>query len=292
MSGYLPFLLAVLVCLALPVRAVAVEGAACPGEREVEFLKGLNAEGEFRLAALQGELFLRRAGMDGDSCVAPPGIVLEMGKALYHLGEFARVRRIFRERSLGEDPSHRRYYMESHLLQVERPALADSALAFLNSVEAAAVPAREKALYAAATLHLLGRDVEAKAAWPARESSASSASSYMGAGCGAADGDPLAWLDKGYLSPPLAAGLSAFPGGGYFYAGQPGDGWTALMAVTVLYGVSAFYAWQDAPVRAFAAAGIGGVFHLSGIYGGYRAAVEGNRKRKRAFLRALHPCLP
>lgn len=247
--------------------------APCPDGKDVDFLKGLNKEGEFRLAALQGGLYLLqiRACQGQDSLVLA-SLTLETGIARYHLGEFGAVRRDFRERAREADPTFRRYFLESHLLDLARPDLADSALNWLdNPSTVATVSNQERILYVAATYHLLERSALAKALWSS---------------------DPTGSFDQGYLSPGLGAGLSVVPGGGYFYAGQSGDGWTALTTVLLFYSLAAAYHHWDAPKRALIAAGAGGVFHLSGIYGGYRAAKETNRRRKRAFLMALHPHLP
>lgn len=258
----------------LTVAALAGGAAACPGDRDLAFLRSLNEESQYGLAALQGELLLRESERD-TACAESEGLRLEAGRALYHLGEFGRVRAAFRTRAAG-DPSYRRYYLESHFLELERPDLADSALAFLGG-PGAAVPVAELRLYEAAARYLRGDLAAARAAWPAP------------AGSGE---DPGRYLDLGYQRPAVAALLSVFPGGGYFYAGQAADGWTALAAACILYGAAGWYLGHDAPVRGGMAAALGGVFHLSGIYGGHRAARETNRTRKVGFLRALHGRLP
>lgn len=264
----------------------AAARGACPGRVEVDFLRGLNGEGRYSLAAVQGELHLRRLERDS-SCTEAEGLRLETGRAYYHLGDFPRAREIFRKRA-GDERTCRRYYLEAHLLDLGRPDLADSVLAFVASqpspesegAEPGSWTAGEPGLYRAAALYLRGDLAAARSAWPAE-------------GGGVPGGvEPRSYLDLGYKSPGLAAWLSVAPGGGYFYAGQPADGWAALAAVVLLYGAAAWYLHHDAQVRGWAAAAMGGVFHLSGIYGGHRAAREANRTRRIGFLKAMHGRLP
>lgn len=253
--------------------------AACPDAKEAEFLRVLNEEREFGLASVQGDLLLHRAARE-DACVPPPELLLESGRAWYHLGDFRRVRAAFRVRALDPDPAFRRYWLESHFLELGRPDLLDSALAFTEGEPArTALGAAERGLYASAARYLRGDLAAARDAWPADPP-------------GISRGEPRRYLDLGYKRPGLAAALSLVPGGGYLYAGQGADAFTALAVAGVCYGAAAWYLRHEAPVRGWAAAGLGGVFHLSGIYGGWRAARETNRSRRIGFLKALHPHLP
>lgn len=289
-------------CLVACLAGTGIAGS-CPDARDLDLLRNLNHEAQFGLAALQGELFLRQAGVfswapevaqgvdsgaaAAGNCLPMPGIQLETGRALYHLGEFARVRESFRSRVLDPDPSYRRYYFESHFLDSHRPDLADSVLAFLGRPDAVSTLAlRERKLYGAAALYLRGDLSRARADWPL-DLSPERGREGMETG-----ETPRHYLDIGYKQPWLGAWLSAVPGGGYLYAAQPDDGMTALAAVSVLYGVAAFYLYQESPLRGYVAAALGGVFHLSSAYGGYRAVQENNRKRQRSFLKSLHPHLP
>lgn len=263
----------------------AVFAGECPGEREGALLADLNRQGEYGLAALQGELFLRGA----PTCALHSSILLETGKAHYHLGEFARVRALFRARALDADPAFRRHYLESHLLEERRVDLRDSVRDWLGGEAVTrTLSERERRLYAAAVFHLQGLGEEARRAWP----DAPAAGPGEEGRPEADPTDPAHYLALGWINPRASAAWSILPGGGYFHAGRPADGWTALTAVALLYGAAAWYAYHDAPARGLAAAGLGAVFHVSGIYGGYRAGLEANRKRRRAFLFALHGRLP
>lgn len=268
----------VLVLALAQASLVEVSGAACPGEKEAAFLKSLNEEGEFGLASVQGDLFLRQAAREA-GCETTPELLLEAGRAWYHLGDFRRVRAAFREAAIA-DGVFRRYWVEAHFLALDRPDLLDTALAFVEAFDGrSTLMPGERALYRSSARYLRGDLPAARAAWPADSP-------------GTTREEPRRYLDLGYKSPALAAALSLAPGGGYLYAGQSGDAATALLVTGVCYGAAAWYFHHRAEGRGWMAAGLGGVFHLSGIYGGQRAARETNRSRRIGFLQALHPHLP
>jgi hypothetical protein len=260
--------------LALLLAAVASQ-ASCDDAREIEFLRGLNGERQYALAAFQAEIDRRGS----DTCAHLPEIDLELGKALYQLGAFPRVREILEPHLRQSNPIYRRYYLESYLLDFSRPRSLDSCLALLRSpIATEGWPREELRVFEAATLFTAGRGQDARATWrdPAKAP-------------GNVEETLLeSYLDQGFKNPALAAGLSVLPGLGYFYAGQPGDGIFAFTLASLFYGVAAYYAYYDAPVRAWTFAGFGAVFHASNMYGAHRAAVEINRKRKVGFLVALH----
>ncbi|MDB5105715.1 MAG: hypothetical protein JWP91_3404 [Fibrobacteres bacterium] len=248
---------------------------ACPDDRDVRFLQGLNADRQFALAAFQAEIY-RRAH---DDCAIPPEIDLELGKALYHSGDFPRAREILAPHIARADARYRRYYLESHLLDFAHPEALTACVKALQADSGSGSPADdERRRFLAAALFLGDRPEAAREAWPAAP----------GDPACAGPADPRCYLSAGFKSPGLALGLSVLPGLGYAYAGQTGDGIFAFTVVSLFYGVAAFYALEDAPVRAWTFGGFGAVFHLSNLYGAQRAARETNKRRKAAFLASLH----
>lgn len=269
-----------------PDPAATASASRCIDADDLKFLHGLNSDRQYALAAYQGEID-RRAN---ESCPSEPRIDLELAKALYQLGDFPRVRALLRPHLAEADPLYRRYYFESSLLDLGRPGAADTALAFADSPSGASWPEGERALYRSAALYVQGRAAAARAEWPASGGVAPGDASAAGA---AGQGNiqvtsPEGYLRAGFKSPAAAGALSVFPGLGYAYAGQRGDGLFALALVSAFYGVAAAYAYYDSPERAWTFAGFGAVFHLSNIYGAQRAARETNRRRKIGFLSALH----
>jgi hypothetical protein len=260
------------VLLAALCLAAAAARGACIDAKDVEFLRGLNGDRQYSLAAFQAEIYRR----SNEGCPPSPEVDLELAKALYQLGEFRRAREILKPHVNEANPLYRRYFLESYLLDFPLPHAADSALAWARSA-ADSLPAEERKLFESAALFIQGRDAEARAAWP----DAASGGNVEGT-------QPESYLESGFKRPGAAAGLSILPGLGYVYAGQPGDGVFALSLISVFYGVAAYYAYFDSPARAWTFAGFGAVFHVSNVYGAQRAARETNRKRKVGFLSALH----
>jgi hypothetical protein len=244
----------------------------CADAGEIGFLRGLNQDRQYPLAAYQAEIDRRRPG-----CSATAELDLELAKALYQLGEFARVRSILRPR-LGEPvAAHRRYWAEAHLLDYDHSGELDSLSAALES-SPVPVSGEDADIMRASAKFLHGDVPGALSAWP-----------VPGANPECPDrGEPLCYLRAGNLSPAFAAGLSMVPGAGYAYAGRIGDGVFAFTVVSLFYGVAAYYANYGSPARAWTFAGFGAVFHASNIVGARRAAQAGNRLRKTGFLIALH----
>jgi hypothetical protein len=90
-------------------------------------------------------------------------------------------------------------------------------------------------------------------------------------------------------SPPLATSLALLPGVGYAYAGESRTAMTTVILVAGLYAAGAAYALNEAPWRAGACFTLGGVFHLSSIFGSGQAAVNANAKQKRRLIRDFQP---
>jgi len=269
-SAALPAGLRALACAFVIIVSFYLKSNACPDARDIGFLQGLNRDREYSLAAFQAELYRRSA-----DCPPQAEIDLELGKALYQLGGFARARTVLAPHLALPDPRYRRYYFESRLLEPD-PRGPDSALAQLAS---AAMPEDERGMFTAAALFLKDDIAGARAAWPAQSGDAE--------GC-PQSGKPRCYLDQGFKSPAAAAWLSLAPGAGYAYAGRSGDGLFAFTVVSLFYGVAAYYAHYGSPARAWTFAGFGAVFHASNVYGAQRAARESNKRRKLGFLMALH----
>jgi hypothetical protein len=254
----------------------ALSAEPCPDRDDLKFLQGLGRERRYPLVAFQSELYRRSM----KHCPQIPEIDLELGKALYQLGDFQRARQVLVPHVLNQDFQYRRLFLESYLLDFRNPEILDSSIIWLEAAaQTHSQPEEERRMFLAAAFFVQGRDDEARKAWPTPV-----ADSKM---CDAM-GNPQCYLEAGFKHPWLAAGLSTLPGLGYVYAGQNGDGVFAFALTSLFYGVAIYYSVYDAPVRAWTFAGFGTVFHLSNIYGSHRAAKENNRRRKTAFLISLH----
>ena len=253
----------------------------CPDAEELGFLRGLNQDRQYSLAAFQAEIDRRAPG-----CPPSPEFDLELARALYQLGDFARVRGLLRPHLGRSDAAYRRYWAEAHLLDFSRPDAWDSLAAFAGSADgshaagpAAGLPEDDRRLFLAGALYLKDDVMGARKAWPR------GAEGYPD--CPDPD-EPWCRLQGGLRSPGLAAGLSLAPGLGYAYAGQTGDGIFAFTVVSLFYGLAAYYSQYGSPARAWTFAGFGAVFHASNIYGAHRSAQAANKRIKTGFLVALH----
>jgi hypothetical protein len=256
-----------------------VQAPACADAGETAFLRGLNQDRQYSLAAYQAEIDRRRPG-----CAPTAELDLELAKALYQLGEFARVRAILRPRLGASEAANRRYWAEAHLLDFAHPELRDSLLAVTDDSGASAasppapIPEADARAMRAAALFLKGDAGGALSAWPTGAENPVCPDR----------GEPSCYLRDGYLGPGFAAALSLAPGAGYAYAGQTGDGIFAFTVVSLFYGIAAYYANYESPARAWTFAGFGAVFHASNMVGAHRAAKAANQRRKTGFLIALH----
>ncbi len=248
----------------------------CPDMGDLKFLQGLSRERRYPLVVFQAELY--RSVME--LCPQFPEIDLELGKALYQLGDFQRARQVLAPHVLNQDFRYRRLFLESYLLDFRNPEILDSSIIWLEAdAQTRFQPEEERRMFLAAAYFVQGRDDEARKTWPTHVADAKRCDDLE---------NPQCYLETGFKHPWLAAGLSTVPGLGYVYAGQNGDGVFAFALTSLFYGVAIYYAVYDAPVRAWTFASFGTVFHLSNVYGSHRAAKENNRRRKTAFLISLH----
>ncbi len=264
--------------LLLTITSLARSEPSCPKIKDIEFLQSLNQERQYSLVMFQAEILRRSVG-----CPMVPEIDLELGKALYQLGAFSRAREILKPHLRMPDPSYRRYWAESHLLDMSNPNVLDSLRAFADSPSSDTAMEKEERKVLLAAVYFLKSDTQAaRLAWA---NQTGNANRFLG--CPDL-GEPRCYLEKGLLSPSLGAGLSLAPGLGYVYAGQIGDGIFAFTVVSFFYGVAAYYSHFGSPERAWTFAGFGAVFHASSLYGAYRTVERTNTKRKTGFLLALH----
>jgi hypothetical protein len=98
----------------------------------------------------------------------------------------------------------------------------------------------------------------------------------------------LASAHVGHLNKLPAAVAGIIPGGSYFVAGYPSDGFFQLLLVTMGYSLSAWYYYLDAPIQSALFGSLGGWFHLSGWYGGVQAIDTKNKKNTETFAYHLH----
>ena len=93
--------------------------------------------------------------------------------------------------------------------------------------------------------------------------------------------------EKREKSQILGALAALFPGGGYFYAGAYGDGFSSL-AVISFFAISSIVAFENSEVLTGTLLATGGaIFYGGGIYGGIRAVNIHNRQLREEFKERL-----
>lgn len=106
-----------------------------------------------------------------------------------------------------------------------------------------------------------------------------------GTAAGAAVRERLGYRAK---SPEVAVLCALVPGGGYLYAGQPGDAASTFGVTSGLGLTAAYYAWREPgnPIGV-ACGGLAGVFWAGSAFGAYREALRANAAADARALAAV-----
>ncbi|MBF0430557.1 MAG: hypothetical protein HQK83_04725 [Fibrobacteria bacterium] len=245
----------------------------CVNDSDVRFLHSLLDNRDFETVLFKTTLLKK----ENPDCTPAPSLDLIIGKAYYHTGRFYQLRKLFHPH-LALENQYRSFYMESFLLDFHLQGRLDSISALLN--QPALFSSEEETAYKIA-IHYLENNPRAASNLLAQSDTLLSTSAKT-------ISDIQTLVQMGFKSPGLSAVYSIVPGIGYLYAGDWGTSLYSLALVSGCYAISAYYFNYDGVKRGMFFLSIGAIFHVSNIYGGYKAAKKVNEKRKITFLKMFH----